>query len=276
MYYILPNKHIFLKFFTFFLNILFFIIGKMCLGAKSAFGALLFPTHTSHLCCQQTGCVKVPKLTLSQHVWNPRYATAWYRLWKEVVGGHTIVGVQDQLCTAVIELRRHWHNLLSRNTVTWRPARGTHQPRTPTTPPKAFHEKPGCMASRDRQNMLFSEYFQDFSKFCLRVQIWSVVLRQLQKPYWVSSSFGSVIFVASWHTLLLGVLAKRCRGSWFIHSCLLFVHGDNQFANLSVPFQNDMPLDTHESAKPSCVLSYPNSLPNFSQLASSPDLTAAS
>ena len=49
-----------------------------------------------------------------------------------------------------------------------------------------------------------------------------------------------------------------------VHSLVfLFVYRDNQFANLSVPFQNDMPLDTHESAKSSGVQSYPNSLSNF-------------
>jgi len=56
----------------------------------------------------------------------------------------------------------------------------------------------------------------------------------------------------------------------------LFVYVDDQFAILSVPFQNTMPLDTYESAKPSGVLSYLNSLSNFSQLVSSPDLAAAS
>jgi len=74
---------------------------------------------------------------------------------------------------------------------------------------------------------------------------------------------------------MLGGLAKRCRGSWFIHSCLLFVYGDHQFANLSAPFQNAMPLDTHESAKSSSFPSFPNSLSNFSQLALRSDLAWA-
>jgi len=39
--------------------------------------------------------------------------------------------------------------------------------------------------------------------------------------------------------------------------------GDSQFANLSAPFQNAMPLDTHESVKSSSVPSSPNSLSNF-------------
>jgi len=37
----------------------------------------------------------------------------------------------------------------------------------------------------------------------------------------------------------------------------LFVYEDDQFANLSVPFKNAMPFDTHESAKPSSVLAGP-------------------
>ena len=95
------------------------------------------------------------------------------------------------------------------------------------------------------------------------MEICSVVLRPRRKSYWVSSSFGSTIFVAYWHTLFLGGLAKRCRGSWFTHSCLHYHH----FANLLTPFQNAMPLDTHESAK---------QFTNFSQLALSSNLAAAS
>jgi len=56
----------------------------------------------------------------------------------------------------------------------------------------------------------------------------------------------------------------------------LFVYVDDQSAILSVLFQNAMPLYTHEPAKPSGVLSYPNALSNFSQLALSSDLAAAS
>ena len=46
--------------------------------------------------------------------------------------------------------------------------------------------------------------------------------------------------------------------------------------NLSAPFQHTMTLDTHESAKTSNIPSSPNSLSNFSQLASNSDLAAAS
>jgi len=89
-------------------------------------------------------------------------------------------------------------------------------------PSKAFLEEPGCMPSRDRQNMLVLVYSQHFSKICWRGQTWSVVLLQRREPHWVSPSFGSVIFVASWHALLQGDWAKRSRGSWFIHSCFPF------------------------------------------------------
>jgi len=51
-----------------------------------------------------------------------------------------------------------------------------------------------------------------------------------------------------------------------------FVYGDDQLANLSVPYQNSMPLDT----QPSGVLSSPNSLSNVGQLTLSSDLAAAS
>jgi len=56
----------------------------------------------------------------------------------------------------------------------------------------------------------------------------------------------------------------------------LFVYENDQFANLSVPFQNAMPLDTHQSAKPSGVLRSPSSLSNFLKIASSSDLAASS
>ena len=65
---------------------------------------------------------------------------------------------------------------------------------------------------------------------CLRVEIFSLVLQTQQEPHWVSSSFASIIFVASWHTLFLGNKAKRCCGSWYIHSCLPFVNEDGEFA----------------------------------------------
>ena len=66
--------------------------------------------------------------------------------------------------------------------------------------------------------------FQDLSKICWRVRLWSIVLQPQQKSHWILSSFGSIIFATSWHTLFLGDCAKRCHGScsMFIHSCLPF------------------------------------------------------
>jgi len=74
----------------------------------------------------------------------------------------------------------------------------------------------------------------------------------------------------------LGGIAKRDRSSWFIHSGLPFVYVDHQFANLSAPFQNAMPLDTHESAKSSSFPSSLNSISIFSQLDLSSGSAAAS
>jgi len=92
------------------------------------------------------------------------------------------------------------------------------------------------------------------------------VLQPRRKPPWVSSSFGSIISAdlgikSSWETKQKDAVVV---GSF--NPVSLSVHEDDQFANLSVPFQNAMPLDTHVSAKPSGVLSSPNSLSNISQL----------
>jgi len=56
----------------------------------------------------------------------------------------------------------------------------------------------------------------------------------------------------------------------------MFVCEDDQFANISAPFQKTMPLDTHESTKPSRVPSSRNLLSNYLQLALSSVLAAAS
>jgi len=56
----------------------------------------------------------------------------------------------------------------------------------------------------DKHVWTSSAWSQDFSKICWRVDICSVVLQPRRKQHWISSSFGSIIFAASWHTLLLG------------------------------------------------------------------------
>ena len=144
---------------------------------------------------------------------GPYCSEPWHRLWRGVMRAHTIVGVQHQHWTVVIKLRRHGHNLLSRNTVTWWPARGTRQHRIPVTSPKAFHEEPDHILSRGPQNISIRLWHAPrISRKFAGVRLWSVVLRPRRKPHWVSSSFGSIIFATSWHTLFLGDCAKRCRG----------------------------------------------------------------
>jgi len=184
-----------------------------------------------------------------------------------LVTAHTIVGAQHQRWTVVIQLRRCGHNLLSRNTVTWRPARGTRQHRTPTTPPpKLFTRNPAI-------------YFPEVEKTCV------YVLGMLSGFLWDLLESGNLFCSAAATTnTVLGIIkalvqflsrhfamhfsweAKQ-RDATAVGSFTpvsLFVYGDDQLANLSVPFQTVMPLDAHESAKPSGVLSSPNSLSNFS------------
>ena len=72
-----------------------------------------------------------------------------YRIWREMVTAHILVGVQRPRWTVVIYPP---DKFLSRNTVTWRPVTGGRQHRTPATLSKAFHEEPGRVLSRGRQN----------------------------------------------------------------------------------------------------------------------------
>jgi len=120
---------------------------------------------------------------------------------------------------------------------------------------------------------------QDFSKIFWRVVNCAVVLWVLRKPHWVSSSFASIIspyivfnelgIHSSWEAKQRD---NSVVGAFTPVSLVAFV--DDQFANLSVPFQNAMTLDTHESAKSSGVASSQNSY--FSQLDLSSDFATAS
>ena len=56
---------------------------------------------------------------------------------------------------------------------------------------------------------------------------------------------------------LLGRLSKDAAVVGSFIPVFLFVYGDDQFANISAPFQNAMLLDTHESVKPSSIPSSP-------------------
>jgi len=69
----------------------------------------------------------------------------------------------------------------------------------PEHPPKLFTRNPAIYFPE------VDEIFGMLPGFLenLLVEICSVVLRPRRKPQWVSSSFGSIIFAASWHALVL-------------------------------------------------------------------------
>ena len=113
---------------------------------------------------------------------------------------------------------------------------------------------------------------QNFSKFCWRVEICSVVLRPRQKPHWISPNFGSIIF-PSWHTRFLGGLAKRSPGSWSIHPCLPFcVSGRSICWSFGTLPKRHATWHTRISQTIQRS-KFPNSLSNFSQLTLSSDLS---
>ena len=135
---------------------------------------------------------------------------------------HTIVGVQHQRRTV---------NSVNTDTIFWAGIQlldcqqeAPVNTVLPQHPPKLFTRNPVVhFLEVDKTCAVHKSLAcsQDFSKICWRAEICSVELRPRQKPRWVSSSFGSVIF-PFWHALFLGGLAKRCRDSWFVHSCLPF------------------------------------------------------
>ena len=133
----------------------------------------------------------------------------WYRIWRGVVTAHTIVGVQHQRWTVVIALRRQRQSSEQEHSYL------TASKRHPSTPysyntPKGVYEESGHIYTFPRSTKHVYRSLacsQHFLKFCWRVEICSVVLRPQRKPHWVSSSFGSIIFAASWHPLFLGDLA---------------------------------------------------------------------
>ena len=92
---------------------------------------------------------------------------------------------------------------------------------------------------------------------------------QLCFYYFALYFFNELVIHSSWEAKQRDIPVVGA----FTPACLVaFV--DDQFANLSVPFQNAMTFDTHESAKSSGVASSPNSY--FSQLDLSSDFATAS
>jgi len=80
------------------------------------------------------------------------YLSNSFRPWRGVVTVHTLVEVEHPRWTVVIQLRRHGHTLLRRNTVTLRSVTCGSQHRNPVTLHGVFHEEPSRMLSRGRQN----------------------------------------------------------------------------------------------------------------------------
>jgi len=115
--------------------------------------------------------------------------------------------------------------------------------RTPATTPKAFHKESGHILSRGRQIMCIRLWHAPriFSKISWRVEI-SVVLRARRNPtrcppalfhFFALPFFNELAIHSSWKTKQreTPVVDAFTRVS-------LVVYGDDQFANLSVPFQN--------------------------------------
>ena len=121
--------------------------------------------------------------------------------------------------------------------------------------PQSFSQGTGHVLSRGRQHMCRPTFWagsQHFSKIGWRVEICYVVLWARRKPHWVSSSIASIISPLSFFNEL-GIHSSKQRDTPVVGAFTpvsLVVYWDDQFANLSVPFQNAMTLDTHESAKP--------------------------
>jgi len=128
---------------------------------------------------------------------------------------------------------------------------------------------------------------QDFLKICWSLEISSVVLRPRKKTtlgiiekkhkkrntgLWLKKkktrkkTHWALVQLFSRHLSIHSSWEAKQRDAAVVGSFItvsLFVCGDGQFTNFSAPFQNDMPLDTHELVKSSSVPSSPNSLSNF-------------
>ena len=74
----------------------------------------------------------------------------WNRLWRKVVTAHTLVGLSE----SNTHCGRLWYNSTDAETNFWALGSGlTANNRRASTPtPKAFHQEPGPMLSRGRQN----------------------------------------------------------------------------------------------------------------------------
>ena len=148
------------------------------------------------------------------------------------------------------------------------PARGTRQHRIPTTPSKlctghptlrfpevdkacvyAFGMLPGFLENLLQSGNLFCSAMAA-TKIALGVsQLWFNYFRSINCMYssWETKQRDAAVVVS------ITPVSPFCEWGWSV--------------NLSVPSQNVIQFDTHESAEPSSVLSTANSLSNFSRIA---------
>jgi len=110
---------------------------------------------------------------------------------------------------------------------------------------RTFRDEPGNIVSRGRQNMSIPIWHAPrISRKFAGVEICSVVLRQQNGSR--TGYHPALVQLFSWHHGMHSSWETKQRDSAVVGSFTpvsLFVYGDDQFANLSVPFQNDMPLD---------------------------------
>jgi len=139
--------------------------------------------------------------------------------------------------------------------MTWRSVSGGRQDSTPATFPKAFHEEPGRMLSRGRQNHLQAilAYSQDFSNFLESENLICVATAGTKSPLRVLH-FGSIVLrhVVSRHLAYTFPGRQRRQMPWsLVHSllspfsCTRII---TQFANLLLLYQNTRPWQWHTPA----------------------------
>jgi len=142
-------------------------------------------------------------------------------------------------------IRRHGHNLLSKITVTWRPAIGTHPHRAPATLPRAFHEERGlyfpeideaCVYIFGMLPGFLENLLESGNLFCSATAATKTALGFIQLSI-ISRHLGmhSSREAKQRHASLVGSFTPVSRS----------VCGNDQFATLSVPFRNATTLGTY-------------------------------
>ena len=157
----LPNQQIFRKY------IIFSLLAKRIAAEWNGFTGRIWPTSS---------CVKSPDID-----------------WRGAVTAHTIAWVQH------IYLRRHGHNFLSRNTITWRSTRGIRQHRYSHNTHIIFHEEPGNIYGN----------LHTFPRSTKHVYTSFACYQDFSKIYWSGNSFWSATVATK---TALGIIQL-----WFIY-----------------------------------------------------------